>query len=57
MDTLESLRALRAQGVINAAEFVSLASEIAKAQAAPQSVLRVSNYPHCRHRLWPRRLH
>ena len=34
MDTLESLRALRAQGVINAAEFVSLASEIAKAQAA-----------------------
>ena len=34
MDSLESLRALRAQGVINAAEFVSLASEIAKSQAA-----------------------
>ena len=31
---LDELRALRTQGLIGAAEFVSLASEIAKSQAA-----------------------
>ena len=34
MSNLESLRALRAQDVINAAEFISLATEIAAAQAS-----------------------
>ena len=34
MSDLESLRALRAQGVMNAAEFISLATEISAAQAS-----------------------
>ena len=34
MSDLESLRALRAQGVINAAEFISLATELAATQAS-----------------------
>ena len=33
MSDLDSLRALRAQGVIDAAEFISLATELSAAQA------------------------
>ena len=38
--SLDSLRALRAQGVINAAEFVSLASELATSQATAIAAAR-----------------